>query len=91
MSRFPRLLSLLLAASTTLCAASLAAHPASTDADGNAMQMLADATVIDAECRTTNTMYGALFLYGEEHGVQEDDILLSGKRRQEFEAAMTGA
>ena len=52
------------------------------------MQMIADAVVIDTDCRTMNIMYGAVFRYGEEHGVRENDILISGTLRQEFEDAM---
>ncbi len=56
-------------------------------AENNAMQVLADATVIDAECRTTNTMFGSVFRYGEEHGIHVVEIMPLGRRRQEFETA----
>ncbi len=51
------------------------------------MRMVADAAVVDAECRTTNTMVGLFFRYGEEHGIQVVDIRPLGRRRQEVEAA----
>ena len=51
------------------------------------MQMLADAMLIDAECRSTNAMFGAVFNYGEEHGVHIADIMPLGRRRAEFERA----
>ncbi len=66
-----------------------ALHAGSCRADADdVLQMMADATVIDATCRTTNTLYGAVFRYGEVHGIDRDDILISGKRRTAFEAAM---
>ena len=52
--------------------------------DGQAMQLLADAVVIDAQCNSANTVFGAVFRYGEAHGIRLTDVMLLGKRRGEF-------
>lgn len=87
MPRFFRLLSLGVVVGIGLISAALQARGTSDDAGQSPMQMLADAVAIDAECGTWNAMFGAIFRFGEAHGIHETDILPLGKRRQEFQAA----
>ncbi len=90
MSHRLRLPVLLLMTRTVACGLMMAilGDRSSWAASDNAMQVVADATVIDAECRTTNTMFGLVFRYGEEHGIQTVDVMPLGRRRREFETAL---
>ena len=84
--RLPVLLLMTGTAACGLIMAVLGGLPSWAAAD-DAMQVVADATVIDAECRTTNTIFGLVFRYGEEHGIQTVAIMPLGRRRREFETA----
>lgn len=52
-----------------------------------AMQLLADVTLIDSECRNLNAVFGMAFRYAEERGIHMTDVMPMGARRAEFQAA----
>ena len=52
------------------------------------LQVIADMTLIDARCHNSLVNFGALFRYGEDHGIGADTILPLGARRRAFEAAL---
>lgn len=64
------------------------ASSASLDASqAKAMQIVADATLIDAQCRSVNANFALAFKYAEEHGIDAADIMPVGSRRAEFQTA----
>ena len=56
-------------------------------ADGEALQVLADVVLIEAQCRTLNVDYAKLFAFAERNGIDPVDIMPTGERRAAFEAA----
>lgn len=52
-----------------------------------AIEFLADVTLIDAQCRSLNATFGMAFTYAEGRGVHATDIMPLGARRAEFQAA----
>ena len=52
-----------------------------------AVQLLADVTLIDSECRKVNANFGVAFRYAEEQGVHAVDIMPLGRHRAEFQSA----
>lgn len=75
-----------MAASLSLCGPG-AAEQAQTPAL-SPLQVMADVTLIDARCHDSLVNFGALFRYGEDHGIAADSILPLGSHRRAFEAAM---
>jgi hypothetical protein len=78
-----------LAAALVLVA--LSGHPArSVDADtlSGLVQMLADVTLIDRECRNLETDFGPAFQTSERLGLPVADVMPGGQDRASFEAAM---
>ena len=69
-------------------AASACFAPAFSDAI-DPVQMLADVTLIDAQCRSMNASFGPVLRYAAEHGLHPVDIMPLGGRRAEFQAAYT--
>ncbi len=53
----------------------------------DAMQVLADVVLIEAECRRFNVDYGKLFAFAERNGIHPVDIMPLGERRAAFDAA----
>ncbi len=53
-----------------------------------AIQVLADLTAIDADCRDLAVDFGIGFRYAEQHGLSPASILPTGARRPAFEAAL---
>ena len=56
-------------------------------AAGDAMQVLADVVLIEAECRALNVDYGKLFAFAERNGIPPVEIMPLGERRPAFDAA----
>ena len=52
------------------------------DDEGAAMWIIADAVFMDSECKIINTEFGAIFQYGEAHGIQTIDIMPLGRWRK---------
>ena len=69
------------------CASSSVPAAASSASQSQAIEVLADVTLIDAQCRTLNATFGMAFSYAEAHGVHATDIMPLGTRRAEFQAA----
>jgi len=64
------------------------ASSATLDAgQSKAVQIVADATLIDAQCQSINANFGLAFKYAEEHGIDAADIMPVGSRRAEFQTA----
>ena len=79
--------------SGTLAASVLALSQAGTAEATSAssltpLQVMADITLIDAHCRNVSVNFGALFRYGEDHGIESISVMPLGSRRKAFEAAM---
>ena len=53
----------------------------------DAVQVLADAVLIESGCGQINVDYGKLFAYAERHGVDPVDVMPLGGRRSAFDAA----
>lgn len=53
----------------------------------DALQVLADVVLIEAECRALNVDYGKLFAFAERNGIRPVDIMPLGERRAAFDAA----
>ena len=71
-----------------LLAVPVTASSATLDAgQSTAMQIVADATLIDAQCRGINANFGMAFKFAEEHGIEAVDIMPVGSRRAEFQTA----
>jgi hypothetical protein len=51
------------------------------------LQVMADATLIDARCQGFVVDFGALFRYGEANGIAAAAVLPLGKLRKSFELA----
>lgn len=64
-----------------------AASPEAAQDQDDAIQMLADITLIDAACRTRNANFGMAYAAVEQHGVRVIDLLPGGARRAAFMAA----
>jgi hypothetical protein len=52
-----------------------------------AIQVLADVTLIDSQCRKVSADFGLAFRYAEEQGVRGVDVMPLGRRRASFDAA----
>ena len=52
-----------------------------------AIQMLADLTLIDGQCRGMTVIFGQAFRAGEAKGLSATDIMPTGPLRERFEAA----
>jgi hypothetical protein len=61
------------------------AHPPAVADD--ALQVLADVVLIEAECRALNVDYGKLFAFAERNGIRPVDIMPLGERRAAFDIA----
>jgi hypothetical protein len=59
-------------------------QPASPGPDP--VQILADVTLIDAECRDVRVMFGAAIAAGEKLGLRFSDVMPTGPLRARFEA-----
>ncbi len=71
-----------------LLAMPVAASSATVDAGrSTAMQIVADATLIDAQCHGVAANFGMAFKFAEGHGIEPVDIMPVGSRRAEFQAA----
>ena len=55
---------------------------------GDAIQVLADLTAIDADCRDLAVDFGIGFRYAEQQGLPPSSVLPTGVRRSAFEAAL---
>ena len=66
--------------------AASAGQPRASAAD-EALQVLADVVLIEAECRGLNVDYGKLFAYAERNGIRPVEIMPLGERRAAFDAA----
>ena len=54
----------------------------------DAIQVLADLTLIDGACRDDAVNFGIAFRFAAEKGVHDVSIMPGGARRSEFEAAL---
>jgi hypothetical protein len=71
-----------------LLAMPIAASSATVDSgQSTAMQIVADATLIDAQCQGINANFGMAFKLAEGHGIEAADIMPVGGRRAEFQTA----
>ena len=61
--------------------------PTRQPADADALQVLADVVLIEAQCRTLSVDYDRLFAFAESKGIASVDIMPTGPRRAAFEAA----
>ena len=52
-----------------------------------AIQMLADVTLVDSQCKKVNANFGVAFGYAQEQGVHPADIMPLGRHRAEFQSA----
>ena len=52
-----------------------------------AIQVLADVTLVDSQCRKVNADFGVAFRYAEQQGVHPADVMPLGRHRTAFQAA----
>jgi len=61
--------------------------PSAPDAGQDPMQIMADVTLIDGECRDLHVMFGPAIAASEKLGLRFSDIMPTGPLRAQFEAA----
>ena len=67
--------------------AASAGQPRPPSIPDDALQVLADVVLIEAECREMDVDYGRLFAYAERNGIRPVEIMPLGERRAAFDAA----